>query len=61
MAYAFGILMDSIIAEKMGMHMDRNDYPDYPVMAPPTPDENAAGGRDEEIPLKDPGAGNVYF
>lgn len=61
MAYAFGLIMDSIIAEKMGGMCPMEQYPDYPVMAPPPPDENAAGGRDEEIPLKDLGAGNVYF
>ena len=60
-AYAFGIVMESIIAEKMGMGMGCDDYPDYPVMSPPAPDDNAAGGRDEEVPLKDAGAGNVYF
>ncbi len=61
MAYAFGIAMDSLITEKMAGNCPMEQYPDYPVMAPPPPDENAAGGRDEEIPLKNPGAGNVYF
>jgi hypothetical protein len=61
MMYAFGMVMDSIIAEKMGVNVDYDDAPDYPVMAPPTPEESGEGGRDDEVPLKDPGAGNVYF
>lgn len=61
MAYAFGIVMESVIAEKLGKNMGCHEYPDYPVMEYAPPDENAAGGRDEEVPLKGPGAGNVCF